>query len=186
MLLVTGSTGFLGEHLCRVLVERVEGFARVDQWQRAYEEINAFEEQLTGFGIIVLKFWLAITSDEQLRRFEHRAQTPYKQYKINAEDWRNREKWEAYEAAACEMIENAFWIAYSGDEPAGAAGLFVHDGAGYLGYAGTAEISIPQMAVNGAGWVGLLLTWVRLKKLNRQTAAAFDQRLRELRASDHA
>ena len=89
----------------RVLVERVEGFARPDQWQRAYEEINDFEEQLTDFGIIVLKFWLAITPDEQLRRFQDRQATPYKQYKLTAEDWRNRDRWDAYEAAACEMIE---------------------------------------------------------------------------------
>ena len=89
----------------RVLVERVEGFARPEQWRRAYEEINAFEEQLTEFGLIVAKFWLAITPEEQLRRFEARQTTPYKQYKLTAEDWRNRDRWSSYEAAACEMIE---------------------------------------------------------------------------------
>jgi polyphosphate:AMP phosphotransferase len=89
----------------RVLVERVEGFARVDEWQRAYEEINAFEEQLTDFGTIVMKFWLAISPEEQLQRFRDRQETPYKQYKITPEDWRNRAKWDAYEAAACDMIE---------------------------------------------------------------------------------
>lgn len=89
----------------RVLVERIEGFCRREEWRRAFAEINAFEQQLVDSGTIVLKFYLNLTPDEQLRRFEHRAQTPYKQYKINAEDWRNREKWEAYEAAACEMIE---------------------------------------------------------------------------------
>jgi polyphosphate kinase 2 (PPK2 family) len=89
----------------RVLVERVEGFARPDQWLRAYEEINEFEEQLTAFGIIVLKFWLAITPDEQLRRFQDRQTTPYKQYKLTAEDWRNRDRWDSYVAAACDMIE---------------------------------------------------------------------------------
>jgi polyphosphate kinase 2 (PPK2 family) len=89
----------------RVLVERLEGFCAPDDWRRAYGEINEFEEQLTEFGIIVLKFWLAITPDEQLRRFQERETTPYKQYKISEEDWRNRSKWDAYEAAACDMIE---------------------------------------------------------------------------------
>jgi polyphosphate:AMP phosphotransferase len=89
----------------RVLVERVEGFARPDEWRRAYEEINAFEQQLTESGMIVVKFWLAISPDEQLRRFRDRQMTAYKQYKLTAEDWRNRERWDAYEAAACEMIE---------------------------------------------------------------------------------
>lgn len=89
----------------RVLVERVEGLCRPEDWQRAYTEINAFEEQLTEFGILVLKFWLAITPDEQLRRFQDREITPYKQYKLTAEDWRNRGRWDAYQAAACDMIE---------------------------------------------------------------------------------
>jgi polyphosphate:AMP phosphotransferase len=89
----------------RVLVERVEGFARADQWQRAYEEINEFEEELTAFGIIVLKFWLAITPDEQLRRFQDRQITAHKQYKLTEEDWRNRDRWDSYVAAACDMIE---------------------------------------------------------------------------------
>jgi polyphosphate:AMP phosphotransferase len=89
----------------RVLVERIEGFCRPAEWRRAFAEINAFEQQLAEFGSIVQKFYLNISPDEQLKRFEHRERTPYKQYKINAEDWRNREKWEAYEAAACEMIE---------------------------------------------------------------------------------
>jgi polyphosphate:AMP phosphotransferase len=89
----------------RVLVERVEGFAAPAEWQRAYAEINDFEEQLTEFGIVVVKFWLAITPEEQLRRFQDRQTTPYKQYKLTAEDWRNRDRWDAYEAAACAMIE---------------------------------------------------------------------------------
>jgi polyphosphate kinase 2 (PPK2 family) len=89
----------------RVLVERIEGFARPDEWQRAYDEINAFEGELTDFGIIVLKFWLAITPDEQLRRFQHRQVTVYKQYKLTEEDWRNRDRWDAYVAAACDMFE---------------------------------------------------------------------------------
>jgi polyphosphate:AMP phosphotransferase len=104
----------------RVLVERVEGFATPDQWQRAFGEINAFEEQLTNAGTIVVKFWLAISPDEQLRRFEDRQSTSYKQYKLTPEDWRNRDRWESYEAAACEMIEktgteSAPWILVEGN-----------------------------------------------------------------------
>jgi polyphosphate:AMP phosphotransferase len=89
----------------RVLVERVEGFCAPQDWQRAYAEINAFESQLAEFATIVVKFWLALSADEQLRRFKDRQTTPYKQYKITEEDWRNRAKWDAYEAAACDMIE---------------------------------------------------------------------------------
>ena len=89
----------------RVLVERIEGFCAPQDWQRAYNEINAFEEQLTEFGTIVVKFWLAISPREQLGRFKSREITPYKQYKLTEEDWRNRKKWDAYTAAACDMIE---------------------------------------------------------------------------------
>lgn len=89
----------------RVLVERLEGLARRDEWMRAYDEINEFEEQLTDGGVIVMKFWIAISAEEQLRRFKDRELTPFKQYKITEEDWRNRDKWDAYEAAACDMIE---------------------------------------------------------------------------------
>ena len=89
----------------RVLVERIEGLAARDEWSRAYAEINEFEAQLTESGIVVLKFWLAISAEEQLRRFKSRETTPYKQYKLTEEDWRNRKKWDAYEAAACDMIE---------------------------------------------------------------------------------
>ena len=88
----------------RVLVERVENLAQPHEWQRAYQEINEFEEQLTEHGIVLLKFWLHITPEEQLRRFEERQETAYKQYKITAEDWRNREKWDAYRHAVNEMI----------------------------------------------------------------------------------
>lgn len=89
----------------RVLVERIEGLAARDDWRRAYAEINEFEAQLAEFGTIVIKFWLAISPEEQLRRFEDRQTTPYKQHKLTREDWRNRKKWDAYEAAACDMIE---------------------------------------------------------------------------------
>lgn len=89
----------------RVLVERVEGFAPEADWRRAYAEINDFEEQLVAHGAVVAKFWLAISKDEQFRRFKEREATPFKQHKITEEDWRNREKWDAYEAAVCEMVE---------------------------------------------------------------------------------
>lgn len=88
----------------RVLVERLEGFCREDEWKRAYAELNDFEAQLTEHGIIVLKFWLHLSKDEQLRRFRHREETDYKQHKINAEDWRNRRKWHAYEIAVGDML----------------------------------------------------------------------------------
>jgi polyphosphate:AMP phosphotransferase len=105
----------------RVLVERLEGFATRAEWSRAYAEINEFEAQLTEFGIIVLKFWLAISPEEQLRRFRDRQTTPYKQYKLTEEDWRNRKKFDAYEAAACDMIERtstsaAPWILIEADD----------------------------------------------------------------------
>jgi polyphosphate:AMP phosphotransferase len=89
----------------RVLVERLENFAAPRDWRRAYAEINAFEEQLVGAGVIVLKFWLSISKEEQLARFQDREHRGYKRYKITEEDWRNREKWDAYIAAACDMIE---------------------------------------------------------------------------------
>ncbi|MCL4241195.1 MAG: polyphosphate:AMP phosphotransferase [Dehalococcoidia bacterium] len=89
----------------RVLVERLEGLCPPADWQRAYGEINAFEEQLVLSGSTVLKFWLTTSKDEQLRRFEEREAMGFKRYKITEEDWRNREKWDAYEAAACDMVE---------------------------------------------------------------------------------
>ena len=88
----------------RVLVERLEGFCREDEWRRAFAELNDFEAQLTAHGIIVLKFWLHMSRGEQLRRFRHREETDYKRHKINAEDWRNRRKWDAYEIAVGDML----------------------------------------------------------------------------------
>jgi polyphosphate kinase 2 (PPK2 family) len=88
----------------RVLVERVEGFATPEDWRRAYDEINDFERQITEHGTLLLKFWLHIDKDEQLRRFEERKITPRKQYKITEEDYRNRERWDDYLAAANEMV----------------------------------------------------------------------------------
>lgn len=89
----------------RVLVERVEGFCSPSDWMRAYAEINDFEEQLAQDGAVVIKFWLSITKDEQLQRFQAREKTDFKKYKITADDWRNREKWEDYEIAVSEMID---------------------------------------------------------------------------------
>lgn len=89
----------------RVLVERVEGFCSVLDWMRAYSEINDFEEQLAQKRIVVVKFWLSISQEEQLRRFEERQQTGYKRFKITEEDWRNRDKWGQYEQAVCDMVD---------------------------------------------------------------------------------
>jgi AMP-polyphosphate phosphotransferase len=89
----------------RVLVERVEGFCAPEDWKRAYGEIAAFEEELAESGVIVCKFWLQISPQEQLRRFKDRVETPFKQHKITPDDWRNRAKWDAYQAAALDMIE---------------------------------------------------------------------------------
>jgi polyphosphate kinase 2 (PPK2 family) len=88
----------------RVLVERVEGFASPAEWQRAFDEINEFERQLVAHGSVLLKFWLHISPEEQLRRFEEREARAHKRYKITAEDWRNREKWPAYEIAVEDML----------------------------------------------------------------------------------
>ncbi|TGL99704.1 UDP-galactose-lipid carrier transferase [Leptospira jelokensis] len=89
----------------RVLVERVEGFASPPEWSRAYEEIFLFEEQLQSFGTIIIKFWLHISSDEQLKRFEERKNDPLRRWKLTDEDWRNRDKWQLYEDAANEMFQ---------------------------------------------------------------------------------
>jgi polyphosphate:AMP phosphotransferase len=89
----------------RVLVERVEKFCGEADWMRAYSEINDFEEQLVNNRTVVVKFWLQISSEEQLRRFKERQATPFKQHKITDEDWRNREKWDAYNQAVCDMID---------------------------------------------------------------------------------
>jgi polyphosphate kinase 2 (PPK2 family) len=89
----------------RVLVERVEGFCRESDWMRAFDEINAFEEQLVESGAVVVKFWMAITIDEQLRRFNERKATPHKNFKITEDDWRNRDKWPQYQRAIGDMID---------------------------------------------------------------------------------
>jgi len=89
----------------RVLVERIEGYCTTSDWMRAYSEINDFEEQLVRNKTVIVKFWLTISKEEQLRRFEEREATGFKRFKITAEDWRNREKWEQYELAICDMID---------------------------------------------------------------------------------
>jgi polyphosphate kinase 2 (PPK2 family) len=88
----------------RVLVERVEGFAGEAAWMRAYDEINDFERSLALEGMILVKFWLHVSPEEQLRRFEARARSPLKQWKLTDEDWRNREKRPAYDAAVEDMV----------------------------------------------------------------------------------
>ena len=90
----------------RVLVERVEGFCSEAEWRRAYQEINEFELSLTNAGMIVVKFWLQISKEEQLRRFKEREKIEYKRYKITEEDWRNRGKWDAYRQAVVDMLQN--------------------------------------------------------------------------------
>jgi polyphosphate:AMP phosphotransferase len=89
----------------RVLVERVEGFAAEPDWMRAYREIIDFEAALMRFGVVVVKVWLAVSRKEQLARFRERQHTPFKRYKITPDDWRNRKKWDAYERAACDMVD---------------------------------------------------------------------------------
>ena len=88
----------------RVLVERVEKFAKEDEWKRAYHEINDFEEQLSEHGIIIAKFWIHLSEDEQLRRFKEREKIAWKKHKITEEDWRNREKWDDYKSAVSDMV----------------------------------------------------------------------------------
>lgn len=88
----------------RVMVERIEGFCTEKEWKRAYQEMNEMEAHLANSGVIVLKFWMHIDKDEQERRFKSRMETPEKRWKITDEDWRNREKWDAYEEAVDEML----------------------------------------------------------------------------------
>ncbi len=88
----------------RVMVERLEGFCSENDWQRAYVEINEFEKELADWGAVIVKFWVQIDKDTQLERFNERENTPEKKWKITDEDWRNREKWDLYEAAVNEML----------------------------------------------------------------------------------
>jgi len=105
----------------RVLVERVRGFAQPDEWQRAYDEINEFERELTEHGAIVLKFWLSVSLDEQLARFRERDEDPLKRFKVDPEDWKNREFYADYQLAAQDMFKrtdskHAPWTVVQGDD----------------------------------------------------------------------
>jgi AMP-polyphosphate phosphotransferase len=105
----------------RVLVERVENLITRGEWRRSYQEINEFEQMLVNYGTVIVKFWIHISAEEQLRRFEDRQRRPEKHYKITDEDWRNREKWPLYESAVVEMIERtstsyAPWTILEGEQ----------------------------------------------------------------------
>ncbi len=105
----------------RVLVERVDKLTPPDTWTRAYGEINAFEKELRHDGTLLLKFWIHITRKEQLKRFEQRADIPYKSWKLTPDDWHNRKKWDDYEAAVNDMVartstETAPWHLISGND----------------------------------------------------------------------
>ena len=105
----------------RVLVERVEGFATTEQWSRAYDEIVEFERTLTAEGMIMVKIWMHVSEAEQLERFQSRERDPLRSWKLTDEDWRNREKRPAYEAAVEEMLERtdrstARWHVVAGDD----------------------------------------------------------------------
>ena len=88
----------------RVMVERIEGFCSEEAWKRAYREINQFERQMVDYGTILFKFWIHVSKEEQLARFESRANDRLKQWKLTGEDWRNREKWDVYEEAVNDML----------------------------------------------------------------------------------
>jgi polyphosphate kinase 2 (PPK2 family) len=108
----------------RVLVERVEGFATDEQWQRAYDQIVEFERSLADEGMVLVKFWMHISDDEQLRRFEERKRKPLKRWKLNEEDWRNRKRRDAYLEAVEDMFERT-------DHPAGPWDLVEGDDKGF-------------------------------------------------------
>jgi polyphosphate kinase 2 (PPK2 family) len=104
-----------------VLVERIEGFASEPEWRRAYREINEFEEQLTSAGYAVVKFWLHISPEEQLKRFNERGNNLFKEHKLTDEDWRNREQWPLYNVAVNQMIQrtstpSAPWTVIPGND----------------------------------------------------------------------
>ena len=103
------------------MVERIEGFCSEQQWKRAYEEINYFERELYERGTIQIKFWLHISPEEQLKRFNKRLENPEKNWKITEEDWRNREKWTQYETAVNDMLrytntDYSPWIIIPGND----------------------------------------------------------------------
>jgi AMP-polyphosphate phosphotransferase len=115
----------------RVLVERVEGFSSEPEWRRAYREINEFEAQQASFGMVVVKFWLHISKEEQLHRFQTRERDPFRSHKLTAEDWRNRARWAGYEEAVEEMLARtstaaAPWIVVEADDKLHARVKVVH------------------------------------------------------------
>jgi polyphosphate kinase 2 (PPK2 family) len=93
----------------RVLVERVEGFCSKPEWRRAYREISELEAQQAEFGMVICKFWLQMSKEEQLRRFRGRERDPFRSYKLTPEDWRNRARWSEYTEAVEEMVERTSW-----------------------------------------------------------------------------
>jgi polyphosphate kinase 2 (PPK2 family) len=118
-------TGHLGiwdrSHYGRVLVERVEGFCSEAEWRRAYREINEFEAHQASLGMVIAKFWLHVSKEEQLRRFKARERDPFRSYKLTEEDWRNRARWGEYEAAVEEMLAHtstraARWTVVEADD----------------------------------------------------------------------
>jgi polyphosphate kinase 2 (PPK2 family) len=105
----------------RVLVERVEGFCAEDEWRRAYREINEFEAHQASFGMVIVKFWLQISREEQLRRFRDRERDPFRSYKLTPDDWRNRARWPEYTVAVEEMVartstRDAPWTVVEADD----------------------------------------------------------------------
>jgi AMP-polyphosphate phosphotransferase len=105
----------------RVLVERVEGFCSEEEWKRAYQEINEFEAHQASAGMVVRKFWMHISPEEQLRRFRDRERDPFRAHKLTEEDWRNRARWKQYGAAVEEMLErtstpDAPWTVVEADD----------------------------------------------------------------------
>jgi len=105
----------------RLLVERVEGFCTEEEWRRAFQEINEYEENLHNYGTVICKFWMHLSKKEQMRRFKERQTIDYKRYKITEEDWRNREKWDQYEEAVLDMLERtsttyAPWTIVEGED----------------------------------------------------------------------
>ena len=118
----SGHIGILDRsHYGRVLVERVEGFCSEDEWKRAYREINEFEAHQRSFGMVIAKFWLHVSKEEQLRRFKERERDPFRSYKLTEEDWRNRARWDQYAAAVEEMLartstSHAPWTVVEADD----------------------------------------------------------------------
>lgn len=144
----------------RVLVERVEGFARKDEWRRAYTEINDFEKKLADDGVRILKFFLHITPEEQLKRFAERLKNPYKRWKLTAEDLRNREKWGEYTSAVEEMLERtttpeAPWVVVPANHKWTARLTVLNETVRFLSQG--IDVGVPELAPDVAAAAGRLL-----------------------------